>query len=417
MSDALERGRLLVQQSRYNLAEPELRRALASDPDNPFAHALLSICLARTGQKDAALEEARRAVGLAPDWDFAHYVLSSALDALDRLDEAEQANAEAIRLDPADADYYAQRAGLHFQRSRWEEALRSAEEGLAQDAQNVTCTNLRAMALTKLGRKEEARRTIEGSLARAPENATSHAVHGWAHLEAGRHREALESFRQSLRLDPELEYARSGMVEALKARHLVYRLMLRYFLWMSRQSGKARWAVIIGLYILYRFLWAAGETSPGLRPIVLPLVILYVGFCVLTWFAHPLFDLLLRLNRFGRYALSRRQIAASNWFGGFALAALACGTAWLCTWWDLPLYSAVWCVAMLLPVSSAAGAAKPRRRKVLWTTTILLGAVGLAGIAGLTIDWVHSSLAMGCVGLFLLGWIAFPWLANINWDR
>ena len=44
----------------------------------------------------------------------------------------------------------------------------------------------------------------------------------------------------------------------------------------------------------------------------------------MTWISSPLFNLLLRLNRFGRLALSREQRVESSWIGGcFLLAAAA----------------------------------------------------------------------------------------------
>jgi hypothetical protein len=55
--------------------------------------------------------------------------------------------------------------------------------------------------------------------------------------------------------------------------------------------------------------------NPGLSPWISPLLILYVVFAVMTWVASPLFNLLLRLNRFGRLALRREQIITSNWVG------------------------------------------------------------------------------------------------------
>ena len=53
---------------------------------------------------------------------------------------------------------------------------------------------------------------------------------------------ALEHFREALRLDPNLQYAQAGIVEALKARNPIYRWMLGYFLWMGRLSDRAKWA-------------------------------------------------------------------------------------------------------------------------------------------------------------------------------
>ena len=55
------------------------------------------------------------------------------------------------------------------------------------------------------------------ALGRNPENAHTNANQGWSLLHGGQPGKALEHFREALRLDPDLEFARAGMVEALKA--------------------------------------------------------------------------------------------------------------------------------------------------------------------------------------------------------
>src|SRR5262249_17996730 len=197
------------------------------------------------------------------------------------------------------------------------------EGGLALDPEHVGCTNLRAMALVKLGRNAEAGAALADTLANDPENAFSHANQGWALLHQGQPRQALEHFREALRLEPGLEFARAGILEAIKARNPVYGLMLRYFLWMGRLRRGAHWAVILGLYFVFNcVLGNMADANPAWRPWVMPLQVAYIAFVVLTWIAEPLFNLLLRLDRFGRHALTREEIVATNWVGGLLTPAL-----------------------------------------------------------------------------------------------
>ena len=56
-------------------------------------------------------------------------------------------------------------------------------------------------------------------------------------MHAGDFRGALEHFREALRLNPSPEWARAGLVEALKARY-PSAASLRYFLWMSTLSRR-----------------------------------------------------------------------------------------------------------------------------------------------------------------------------------
>ncbi len=85
-----------------------------------------------------------------------------------------------------------------------------------------------------------------------PNNPNTHANLGWALLHKGEHEKAMIHFREALRLDPELQWAQQGIVEALKARHFIYRVMLKYFLWMSRLGSRAQWGVILGAYFGHR---------------------------------------------------------------------------------------------------------------------------------------------------------------------
>ena len=58
------RAELLYQQSRHEMAAHELRQILAVAPENPPAHALLSLCLVEQKQFDEAQREAEVAVVL-----------------------------------------------------------------------------------------------------------------------------------------------------------------------------------------------------------------------------------------------------------------------------------------------------------------------------------------------------------------
>src|SRR5229473_5418054 len=95
----LERALLLYEQSRFDLAEQEVRLDLEAEPENGTAHALLALCQAERGQNREATWSAQEAITREPDLPFAHYALASVMQDRERLDEALQAILEAIRLD------------------------------------------------------------------------------------------------------------------------------------------------------------------------------------------------------------------------------------------------------------------------------------------------------------------------------
>ena len=68
-----------------------------------------------------------------------------------------------------------------------------------------------------------------------------------------------------------VDWARQGILEALKARHLLYRLMLWYFLWMAKLSEKAQWAVVIVCAFALGVGYGAFQSvSQALSMVVLP---------------------------------------------------------------------------------------------------------------------------------------------------
>jgi tetratricopeptide (TPR) repeat protein len=420
MSIHLERASLLFGQSRYDLAEKELRQALSEVPDSGPAHALLALCLSRRQQKEEAIAAGERAVGLAPDLAFCHYALADALYHADRLRAAADAIAAAIELEPTDADHFALQAAIRFDQRDWPGTLAAAEQGLSLDPEHVGCTNLRAMALVKLGRKQEAGATLAGALERDPESALSHANQGWTMLEQSRPAEALNHFREALRIDPSLDWARQGVVEALKARHLVYRLMLRFFLWMAKLSGAARWGVVLGVLVLQQGLGAAAPRDPILAAVVNIAFYALVAFVVLTWVADALFNLLLRLNRFGRLALSRDQVVASNWVGavlGLALAALAWG---LIGRSSLGLVVALITGVMVVPVAGVfrARAGGPRAFLALFAAALAAAGYGsivllwLADHAPPPADERYAEWGLRLIPAFGWGVLVFTFTAN-----
>jgi tetratricopeptide (TPR) repeat protein len=410
------RGTLLFSQRRFDLAVEELRLALAEEPQNAQAHAFLGICLSELDRYDEAEREAGEAIGLAPAEPLPHYARAVVLFARRRFEEALAAVDEAVRIDPEDADHHCLRAQVLFALRRWPAALEAAERGLERDGEHVGCTNFRAMALIKLGRKSEAGETLDAALARDPEDALSHANQGWALVEQGNIPKALEHFKEALRLNPELEYARVGIVEALKARNFLYRWLLRYFLWMNRLSGKAQWGIVIGGYLGYRLVGSLADQNPAAAPFLRPIVWAYVAFALLTWLAQPLFNLLLRLNRFGRLALSRDQTLASNFVGGCLLAGISCLGTGLATGEDLFLAGAVYFGLLMLPIAGIFKCPSGWPRRVMTAATLGLAGVGAAFFTIVLGDFLPRGTAQSIlntlVTVFLFGFLASQFLVN-----
>ncbi|MBX9788514.1 MAG: tetratricopeptide repeat protein [Pirellulales bacterium] len=318
-----QRGAILLQQHRHDLAEQEFRQALVDDPHSELAHAMLALCLRQLDRSAEGVEEARAAIGLDPELALGHFAL--ALNLLDQKQRpaALAASREAVRLDPHDADHHSVEALVHLSGDNYQESLAAAERGLACDPKHTRCQNLRALALRQLGRADEALAASEEVLAESPENSLAHTVRAWAFLEQGNVPQALVHFSEALRLDPNDEFARQGMIEALKSRYRVYRWFFAFRLWMARLGSRLQWVFIIGLLVFMRVASAAGRANPALKRPAQIVVGLYLLFVFFSWTGEPLSDFLLRLNRFGRQALNRYETWTANAVGGCLLLAIA----------------------------------------------------------------------------------------------
>jgi tetratricopeptide (TPR) repeat protein len=410
MQEILQRATLLYQQGRYDHAESESRRLLTLDPTVARGHALLALCLMRREAHKDALFEAFEAVRLDPMDAFNHYVCGTVLLSTERDVEALQAANMAVSMEPFNSSFHALVAGIHLHRRRWSEALAAAEQGLSSDPEDVECNNYRVMALVKLGRRDQAAASMGETLALDPEDAYSHANQGWTLLHEGKPKEAMNHFKEALRIDPTMDWARGGIVEALKAHNFIYRWMLAYFLFMSKLSARAQWGIIFGGWIGIQLLQNIGRNAPNLRPLITPIVVAYSIFAIMTWLAYPFFNLLLRLSRYGRLALSREQTIASNWVGLALLLAVGMAVAALVTRREIFLDLAIMFGLLTLPVAAFFNMDRG------WPRWTMAGAIGvlllIMGLHVLVVVLAQAPDARGWFGFFALSVLAITILAN-----
>jgi hypothetical protein len=166
------------------------------------------------------------------------------------------------------------------------------------------------------------------------------------------------------------------MVEALKSSFFLYRWLLRFFLWMARLSGRAQWFVIIGAWVAYNILSGVARQNPTLAPFLRPVLVAYIVFAVMTWVAYPLLNLVLRLHRYGRYALSAEQVHHANLIGGLvAVAVLA-----IIGRYALDVYPLTWLAFvsgfLVIPVAGAYVCHRGWPRQVMFAAAAVMAVVG-----------------------------------------
>ncbi|MEM7336864.1 MAG: tetratricopeptide repeat protein [Chloroflexota bacterium] len=415
MSARLTQASLLIERSRYQDALELIQFEIAQNPDNSFAHAMLALCHSELEQPDAALKAAKTAIQLAPNNDHHIYILALVQYKQEALDTALATVKSAITLEPRNAQYYALLSGILLDKRQWQNALDAANEGLRIDPEHVRCANLRAMALVKLGKRIEANSTIDFSLSQDPDNPLTHANKGWTSLHQSKPKEAMNHFAEALRLDPNFEWAQAGILEAMKARNPIYRVMLGYFLWMDRLDRRTQWGIILGAYFLFRILNDLADTNPQLEPFINPVLYLYIAFVFLSWTSSTLFDLFLRLDRFGRLALPQERIRNSNWVGITLLIALGLFGAGLMN--QNPLrgtlfLGAVQTAVFIIPLSSTLRGNHLKGYNFLRLYTAVLGL--------LLVLYLFLNIVQGISfspGLYILGVFVYQFAANVVYSR
>lgn len=394
----LERARLLLQQHRHEQAAEQLKYLLANEPNIGEAHALLALCwLENRDLWHDATREAQQAIHLEPDNPMAHYVLACVFDKRERLNEAKEAILEAIRLDPGQPSFHAMHASLLSQSHQWQASLDAANIGLMLDPENVACANLRSFALERLGKTQDALAESEKAVSRAPDSGHAHAMRGWALLNSGMYREAQEAFREALRLQPTNEFARTGMMQALNSNNFLFRMMFRFYSFASRLGATSQWILVFGLFFGNRFLQAFANANPEWQPFVLPITIIYLLFCMLSWIVNPIFNAFLRIHPFGKYLLSSKEKWASTIVGILLVTAVIIGVVFAAMgdWFGaivlgtIPIY-------LTIPVTIAFNVDRG------WPQWIAIPIAGIMAMLGFAATLFYATDTQSWGGLFLL---------------
>lgn len=357
------RAVLLSQQGRSDLAMAELRRLLTVEPDFAPAHALLAQLLAMTGEHQEALREAQRGIAADPELPFAHYALAQVHFAHDDHEPAAAAILQAIELDPHDADFHGKLAHIRHAQKRHAEALAAADAGLAVEPKNTDCLNLRSLALVRLGRKQEAQDTLDASLAHDPDNPYTHQARGFALLNQGDAKGALHHFQQALRREPTLDGARAGLVEALKARNPLYRLVLGWFLWLDRFTNGKQQQILIGAWAVMFVGRRLLGGIDGMQGVAFGLGLCWLGIVLLTSCLSPFFNLMLLLHPLGRHALPPQERNDALALGGGLLLLLVTFGLYLGSVGEWTGLGSLFLLVFLLPVAGigSVGDGWPRR--------------------------------------------------------
>lgn len=398
MSQAYEKAIILYNQRRYDLAQPLFLEHLTDRPDDGEALAYLALAYVRTEKVKEAVETAQRAIDAQPDRALPHYAAAVIARKRKRYKDASKFIKDALAIDPDDTDYIAFAGLLHLDKKKFAEALKAAEVGLSLSPDCINCQNVRASALTGLGKGGPSREILEAILQENPHDSMTLANLGWNQLHEHRWKEALDYFSRSLQEDAENEFARDGLLEALRAQNPIYGFLLKYFLWLSRFTESSRWAIIFAETAVRRILEETADRNPGLRPLIRFIMNAWAIFSYLTWVGRPLANLWLCLNPYGRRVLKHEEIVESGIVGSFLGQAGLSFLLWKMLRWRVSLAWMIICLTIVLPVSSVFDCPSGRPRNIMAAYTL-----GLLGVGVYAVWLIHESPLTGGSGFSLYG--------------
>lgn len=294
MNQRYNRGIALYDNNRFDLAQREFASALAEEPEAGYIHGMLALCLMYQGKLDQGLAEAQEAIRYEPQTAHHHYVLCLILNKQEKYRDAERAIDEAKKLDPYVADYHVQDAALALNQGLYPEAIDKVKYALSIDPNNERAMRIWSIATLNSGDIKAALETAEHALKLAPESAYCQALMGHLLLKKRALGQAILHFRDALRINPMLDWAREGYVEALNQRNPLYGFILG-ICWCAEQPPR-----IIGFhpYVI------AGS-------IVVYLILAITG-CILSQISKHLLTMFMRFDHIAVESLDPGEIKQSN---------------------------------------------------------------------------------------------------------
>ena len=304
MQERISKIWFLVERQRYDDALEQISKAILADPDSAYLYTLQSELYDQIDQPDLAIESIKKAISYAPEEASAYELYSRYLFHIGEWDEALKIIDQAISLDPENGYFYARKALICYEDANYTEAVELAETAQKLDPDNEACTNILALVLTEAGDIEKSNKLVKAILENDPENIFSHVNYGFNYLVKGDVENAKKHFSEALRINPDYDFARRGMLEAMKQSSATYRaftLSVGEKLLEKAGSKLLIWIpAVVGLFAL-----------SFITPIAFPFLFLVLAW---TWYMPALSDIVLYFDTYGRNLMSedKKQLTLIN---------------------------------------------------------------------------------------------------------
>lgn len=223
MDDRLKRAALLLEAQRATEAREMLAKALAAEPDNPQALALLAHACSRLGEPEEQARAAGRLIAVAPESAEGHRYYSLAVRSLGRHDEALRHGRRAVELSPhrccahlALAWALATKPGRRGRRETLSAASQAASRAGELSGGCWDAHYAQAVVALRRGRAYEAEQSLRAALRLEPECAPALKLLGDMRLHTDRPIAAARLLVATLVADPTEHAARDDLAEVTK---------------------------------------------------------------------------------------------------------------------------------------------------------------------------------------------------------
>ena len=407
------RARLLFSQGKFQEAEGFFRAAVARSPEETDLLAEFSLCLHCLGNLDEAEEVVDKAVRLAPNDGNLHGQKALILADREKFFEALKVAERGLVLAQEEPLPHAAMAEIYAGMHEWAKAEVSAREALARDSEHMLAQNVLSQALLMQDKVSENDEELKQRLASDPENPYTHVNAGRAALVKNDLSCAEQHFYEALRLDPNLEEARKGLIDAFRTRSPIYRRFLKFSMLIAKWNRRRTLFFVIAALLTYQLLvHSFALVSPWMGGAIACLYLLFVFW---SFLGRALGTLIVLADRSARNALTAAEVREGVFGGGcFVVGLIVFGVGVLFGKVEMSVIG-VALASCALPLSVMFSNRHPMRMRLYpWIASLAIGAfaflvAAVVAPAVFPTGWIPIALvALGfCV-------VATTWLANLG---
>jgi len=268
---------------------------LAQNPGFYFAYQLKASAYMQKGAYGSAQHAVEQALTLDPCDDHTYALLGCIYSHFRCHHQAQEAFAKALKINPENTLAL---SGLGVSTAEGCQKYKEAEEihrkTLELEPNDAASHVLLGESLASQNRLVEAEASYLEALRLEPERFEVHNDYGVFLLEKKNNlSQAHKHFTEALRLAPDSKTAQSNLLIVLRSKHPLYAIHWMMHCLSTRLGGAWPILWLIGVFGSRGFIFFCKE-EPSLRPLFLPLAILYVCFMAYIFAGVPLFNLLTR---------------------------------------------------------------------------------------------------------------------------